>query len=90
MEIAETMCKMAVNPFTPLLSGQYRVSDARHGWSDNSKAMSRLGWAPRMSFDSGVADLMQWLNELPRTEIDGAVETFDRVEREAEAKGLVV
>jgi hypothetical protein len=33
---------------------------------------------------------MQWLNELPRTEIDGAVETFDRVEREAEAKGLVI
>jgi dTDP-L-rhamnose 4-epimerase len=90
MEIAETMCKMAVNPFTPLLSGQYRVSDARHGWSDNSRAMACLGWAPRMSFDSGVADLMQWLNELPRTEIDGAVETFDRVEREAEAKGLVV
>lgn len=87
MEIAETICKMADSGLCPVLSGQYRVSDARHGWSDNSKATARLGWAPTMTFESGVADLMQWLNELPRAEIEKSIETFARLESEAGSKG---
>lgn len=86
-EIAETICREAGGAVAPELTGTWRVSDARHGWSDNSKAESRLSWRPRVSFEEGVADLVDWLRALPRERIERSVETFVRLEAEAEARG---
>jgi len=87
MEIAEAICDAAGGGIAPRLTGSYRVSDARHGWSDNAKAERLLAWKPRVSFARGVADLVEWLRALPREEVRRSIETFARLEAEAEARG---
>ena len=86
-EIAKTICSLHGGGLEPELTGQYRVSDARHGWSDNTKAETLLRWSPRMSFEAGVADLVTWLRDLPREQIEKSIDTFVRLESEAESKG---
>ncbi len=86
-EIARTICDLHGSGLKPELTGQYRVSDARHGWSDNSKVERMLGWRPEMSFEAGAADLVAWLAELPQEQVERSIDTFNRLEREAETKG---
>jgi dTDP-L-rhamnose 4-epimerase len=88
-EIAEAICRAAGGTLTPRLTGTYRVSDARHGWSDNAKAERRLGFRPEVAFPRGVEDLLAWMRDLPAAEVERSVETFARLEAEAEAKGYV-
>jgi dTDP-L-rhamnose 4-epimerase len=87
LEIAETICRETGEPVRPELTGTYRVSDARHGWSDNTKAERLLGWEPRTDFAEGVADLVEWMCTLPPTEIERSIDTFARLEALAESKG---
>jgi dTDP-L-rhamnose 4-epimerase len=87
MEIAQAICDAAGTGIVPRLTGGYRVSDARHGWSDNAKAERVLSWTPRVSFAHGVADLLEWLRGLPGEEVRRSIETFARLEAAAEARG---
>lgn len=87
MEIARTICDLHGQGMEPVLGDRYRVSDARHGWSDNTKAERLLGFSPEVGFREGAADLMDWLAHLPSTEIERSVRTFARLEAEAESRG---
>jgi hypothetical protein len=40
-----------------------------------------------VSFEDGVDDLVHWLRTLPEQEVARSVETFARLEAQAEAKG---
>ena len=41
-------------------SGKYRVGDIRDCYADLSKSRSVLGYAPRVSFNAGVDELISW------------------------------
>ena len=42
------------------ISGQFRPGDIRHALADIADAKSLLGWAPKVSLQTGVAELLDW------------------------------
>jgi dTDP-L-rhamnose 4-epimerase len=74
----------------PVLTGQYRRGDARHGWADISKARRLLGWEPSLSTEDGIADLCGWLKGLPDDKLEEAIRAYESAERESETRAMAV
>ena len=70
----------------PQVTNQGRTFDVRHNTADITLARERLGYAPQVSLEQGMAELIEWA----RTSPDGAVDMFDRALSELEQKGLLV
>ena len=47
----------------PEISGQYRVGDIRHCFSDISKAKTILNYEPQVSLEEGLIELAHWLKD---------------------------
>ncbi|MGM8225502.1 NAD-dependent epimerase/dehydratase family protein [Cellvibrio sp. ARAG 10.3] len=45
----------------PEITGEYRVGDIRHCFSNIDKARNLLGYQPRVSLEDGLEELSQWL-----------------------------
>jgi len=89
-QVAEKL-RGLINPELDITcTGQYRASDARHGWADISRARQHLGWEPQMSFDDGLKELVAWLGTLPDEIINEAVDNFQAAERYAESLGMAL
>lgn len=41
----------------PIVTGGYRLGDVRHITADSSRLRRELGWAPQVTFESGMAEL---------------------------------
>ena len=41
----------------PVVTGGYRLGDVRHITADSSRLKQELGWAPRVGFQDGMAEL---------------------------------
>jgi dTDP-L-rhamnose 4-epimerase len=50
------------------VTGAFRAGDVRHAVADNSLATTLLEWTPRVSFSTGVAELVKWAK---REAVDG-------------------
>jgi dTDP-L-rhamnose 4-epimerase len=74
----------------PILTGQYRRGDARHGWADISKARRLLTWQPSLSAEDGFADLCLWLKALPQEQLEQAIKAYEDAERESETRAVAV
>jgi dTDP-L-rhamnose 4-epimerase len=74
----------------PILTGQYRRGDARHGWADISKARELLTWRPSLSAEDGFADLCLWLKALPQEQLEQAIKAYEDAERESEMRAVAV
>jgi dTDP-L-rhamnose 4-epimerase len=74
----------------PILTGQHRRGDARHGWADVSKAHRLLAWEPSLSADQGFADLCLWLRALPEDQLEQAIQAYEGAERESETRAVAV
>lgn len=75
---------MGLPHLRPAVTGQYRMGDIRHCFADITRARQVLGYEPQVEFQTGLAELAQWL--------EGQVST-DRVaeaKAELEARGLTV
>jgi dTDP-L-rhamnose 4-epimerase len=68
---------------TPHVTGKYRVGDIRHCFADISKIGARLGFAPQVRFEDGLAELAEWLSG------EIAVDSVERATAELERRGLV-
>jgi dTDP-L-rhamnose 4-epimerase len=88
--IAELISEKLGSPIRPVLVGQYRCGDARHGWADISKARRLLGWEPSLSAEDGFADLCTWLRTLPSERLEEAIHAYDSAERESEMLAVAV
>jgi dTDP-L-rhamnose 4-epimerase len=61
-EIAERLARtLGKAHIAPEIIGAYRAGDIRHCFADISAARRRLGYAPRISLDEGLAELAEWL-----------------------------
>ncbi len=47
----------------PEVTGRYRVGDVRHCTADITRARELLGYAPQVSLEEGMTELMGWLRE---------------------------
>jgi dTDP-L-rhamnose 4-epimerase len=45
----------------PQITGRYRSGDIRHCFADISRAREVLGYAPQVSLEDGLAQLVEWL-----------------------------
>lgn len=86
LEIAQTLGKLLGKAIEPQVTNQGRTFDIRHNTADITLARQRLGYAPTVSLEQGMAELIEWARNSP----DGAVDMFDRALSELEQKGLLV
>lgn len=51
-----------INPkLKPIYNQQYRVGDIRHCVADISKIKEKLGYEPKISFDQGIEEYINWI-----------------------------
>jgi len=65
-EVAETLARVLGSDVEAQVTGKYRVGDIRHCFSDISLAREVLGYAPRVTFEQGMEELVAWLQEQDR------------------------
>jgi dTDP-L-rhamnose 4-epimerase len=82
LAVAEALCRELNPAVTPVVAGRFRAGDIRHCFADIKKARSLLGYAPAMSFEDGLHDLLGWVRG------QTADDAFDREQGCASAASL--
>jgi dTDP-L-rhamnose 4-epimerase len=67
----------------PQIVGRFRAGDIRHCYADISRITTTLGYAPRITFEEGMADLVKWVSEQEATDL------VDQARAELEARRLI-
>jgi dTDP-L-rhamnose 4-epimerase len=66
----------------PEITGRFRAGDVRHCWSDIARARAELGYEPRVPFEQGIAEVVEWV----RTQ--RAEDRVEQFEAELARRGL--
>lgn len=82
-EIAEVLIKLYRKKIKPQITNQYRKGDIRHCFADITKIKKVLGFRPRVSFEDGMKELIEWSKR------EQANDGFEKAKAELEKKGLV-
>lgn len=61
LQIAQQIAKMLGREIEPKVSGIYRAGDIRHCYADISRICNRLGFVPKVTLPTGMAELVDWL-----------------------------
>jgi dTDP-L-rhamnose 4-epimerase len=62
LQVARIMLKLFDLPCDRLMiTGKFRSGDIRHAVADISRANSELGWHPRVSLETGLTRLVEWV-----------------------------
>jgi dTDP-L-rhamnose 4-epimerase len=84
-EIAERIASAVGKEYIDVVvNGKYRVGDIRNCYADISLARDLLGYEPRVSLDSGLRELAEWLSE------QSAEDNVDKASQELAERGLTV
>ncbi|WP_320415135.1 NAD-dependent epimerase/dehydratase family protein [Lysobacter changpingensis] len=82
-EVAHAMARaLDVEGIEPEITGQYRVGDIRHCFADITLARELLGYAPRMTLERGLAELVDWMQG------QQAIDRVDAATAELSRRGL--
>lgn len=85
LDVAAAMARaLGKTHVEPEVTGEYRVGDIRHCFADITRARQRLGYAPEVRFEQGLAELVEWLR---------GQRAFDRValmRQELSTRGLTL
>lgn len=85
LEIAERLSRtLGREHIKPYATGEYRVGDIRHCFSDISKAKTTLGFEPLVNFDEGLKELAGWLKK------QDAIDNVEQAKQELASRGLTV
>lgn len=82
LDVAQALSEALGVDVEPEIAGRFRAGDIRHCFADISKAERVLGYRPRVAFEDGISDLVNWVREQ---------ESLDLVEsatEELEQRGL--
>lgn len=63
LTVAKTLCKHYGIDVPLNVSGNYRLGDIRHNYADISLAKNILGFEPKWSFDLGIRQFTEWVNQ---------------------------
>ena len=67
----------------PEVTRRFRKGDVRHCFADISKIQDKLDWRPRVNFEEGMWEIMEWSQGVK------AVDRFEKAAKELKEKGLV-
>ena len=59
-QIAKSIAKLCNKNIEPVITGQYRKGDIRHCFADITKIRQKLGYEPKVSFEDGMKELIEW------------------------------
>lgn len=84
-QVAEMMARaMGKEHVRPEVTGKYRVGDIRHCYADIRQAQKVLGYEPKVTLESGLVELAEWL------EGRVAVDRVEAARAELDARGLAL
>ena len=63
LTVAKTLCKHYGIDVPLNVSGNYRLGDIRHNYADISLAKKILGFEPQWTFDQGIKQFTEWVNQ---------------------------
>ena len=63
--IALLLCERLGSNVQPIISGQFRLGDIRHGYADTSAIYKQLGFAPELSLERGLDRFVAWVKRQP-------------------------
>jgi dTDP-L-rhamnose 4-epimerase len=69
----------------PVISGQYRLGDIRHGYADTTAIHKQLGFVPEISLDQGLDRFVAWVKQQPLEP-----DRLDAATQELISRGLMV
>jgi dTDP-L-rhamnose 4-epimerase len=58
--IAQTLVKLYNENLNPEVTNKYRAGDIRHCFADVSKIKIKLGYKPKIDFEKGMKELVEW------------------------------
>src|SRR5215211_7242112 len=80
--VAEVLSAGIGGDIEPERNAQYRAGDIRHCFADITRAEALLGYRPLVTFEDGIAALVDWLAD------QQAVDRVDVATSELAARGL--
>jgi dTDP-L-rhamnose 4-epimerase len=83
-EISDVLTSLYGVEIEPLVTNTYREGDIRHCFADIAK-IGRLGYAPRIKFEDGMRELVEWVNAQPSCNVE---DRFEKAHRELELRKL--
>jgi dTDP-L-rhamnose 4-epimerase len=85
LEIAQMLIKLynKDSNLNPEITNKYRAGDIRHCFADISKIKNKLGYEPKIDFEEGMKELVEW------GEKEEAVDKFEEAHEELLRRGLV-
>ena len=85
LEIARTLARLTGKTIEPEVSNAGRRFDIRHCFADITRAQKLLGYLPKISFEQGMIELINW----SQSGADPAVDLFDVAMSELQKHGLM-
>jgi len=82
LDIAKVLAGLYGKKIEPVIEQAYRAGDIRHCVADISRAKKILGYAPKVSFEDGMKELVEWGKEAE------AVDTVEDAIKELKQRGL--
>lgn len=75
VEVVEALAGALSLDFESRTTGAFRIGDIRHNVADLEKISTRLGFAPEVSFEQGVANFCKWVlsTEAPEDNYDKSI-----------------
>jgi len=64
-EVASALATALGADIEPEVTGKFRAGDIRHSFADISRAKQVMGYEPKVKFQDGVRELVEWLKEQP-------------------------
>lgn len=62
-DVATVLARLLKKDTSLIIGGEFRKNDLRHCFADITRAKILLGWNPKISFTSGMEDLIQWAEQ---------------------------
>jgi dTDP-L-rhamnose 4-epimerase len=82
-DVARVIARVYGSDIEPQITNKFRKGDVRHCYADISHIQKILGFSPRVTFENGMRELIEWSRDAE------SVDLFDRARCELEAKGIV-
>ncbi len=84
LDMAKALIKKLASSVDIDIVGKYREGDIRHCYADISKIQSQLGFEPRVKFEEGISNLVEWVRGQKTRD------QFEKSRRELQKKGLTL
>ena len=83
--IAEILTQKINPEKKPIITNKYRPGDIRHCYSDITKIKQKLGYKPKISFENGIEELIQWV----KSQVGKIEDKSRKALEELKRKGLI-